>query len=595
MWEMTPITFWLKGARDLLALTRVVANGRISYRASACPSFAMLSSVVVVSFLTTSFVVTLIASYQCGSNDELRSVWISNVWWACGLSPNVAVFAWCVHQRHIFSNAMLHLWSWRYGILAGSTAVLGIYSIPLYTCLPETPAGAISGMVRGTMWTFGKVMLYILFMGKVQQLGHAWAVHIMKWCLFGVASSWSIANVYHFMPSHFESNMFGRSMEMTGHVLLVIVNLVGLRAMAASAAFAIRSTSRSQRHAGAYVALTVVALVGSFTSTMVCVVFYFESEPDTPRSDSSAAAFVDAMMDCFGVVMFSGLVGPARLQVLSQTAFAAINAFSDDQLQDFYLQFLDYLDEAQIKWIKCGYLRRLSSAGSIVVRCQNVPLNEVIIGSAGFPILRTHKKSRFVVSYPWLSKHHPDPDGSTLRCLVDQLDAMGAADEDGVFMDYLSMPQHDGADAELQRLEEESSWPAPGTHRAVRSAEEDAIFNKALGSMSMMFSTSSVPVVVLPMEGLSERAYIDRGWCYLEFCLALSFGIICNEEIHVSVKKLCKKAYVQQANTVDGFMQCFESKTFTYNGDAGVVMNLFESTVNRKTRRDCQLAVSDGI
>ncbi|CAK0792697.1 unnamed protein product [Prorocentrum cordatum] len=173
---------------------------------------------------------------------------------------------------------------------------------------------------------------------------------------------------------------------------------------------------------------------------------------------------------------------------------------------------------------------------------------------------------------------------------------MGAADQDGVFRDYLSMPQHDGADAELQRLEEEGSWPAPGMHLAVRSAEEDATFHNALGSMSMVYSTSSVPVVVLPMEGLSERSYIDRGWCYLEFCLALSFGIICNEEIHVSVKRLCREAYVQQANTVDGFRQCFESTTFTHNGDAGVVMNLFESTVNMKTRRDCQLAGHpDGI
>ncbi|CAK0792696.1 unnamed protein product [Prorocentrum cordatum] len=181
-------------------------------------------------------------------------------------------------------------------------------------------------------------------------------------------NEWSIANVYYPMPSHFERNMFARSMEMTGHVLLAIVNFVGLRAIAASAAFAVRSTSRSQRHAGAYVALTVVALVGS----------------------------------------------SARLQVMSQTAFAAINASSDDQLQDFYLQFLDYVDDAQIKWIKCGYLRRLSAAGSTVVRCQSAPLDGVISGSAGFPALRTHKKSLFVVSYPWLSKHHPDPDGSTL-------------------------------------------------------------------------------------------------------------------------------------------------------------------------------------
>ncbi|CAK0846678.1 unnamed protein product [Prorocentrum cordatum] len=434
-------------------------------------------------------------------------------------------------------------------------------------------------------------------MAKIQQLGYERAVHIMKWCLLGVVSSWSIANVYYYMPGHFERNLFARFMEMTGHVLLAIVHCVGLRAMAASAAFAIRSTSRSQKHAGAYVALTFVAVFGSFISTMVCAVFYFESDPETSRPDSAAAAFVDTIMDCFGVVMFSGLVGPARLQAMAQTAFVAINAFSDDQLQDFYLQFLDYFDEAQIKWIKCGYLRRLSAAGSIMVRCQDVPLNEVIMGSAGFPALRTHTKGRFVVSHPWLSKHHPDPDGSKLRCLVDQLDAIGAADQDGVFMDFLSTPQHNGADAELQLLEEEGSWPAPGTHPAVRSAEEDALFSKALDSMSMMYSTSSVPVIVLPMEGLClEKPYIDRGWCYFEFCLALSFGIICNEEIHVSVKRLCREAFVQQANTVGGFRQCFGCKMFTYNGDADVVMKLFERTVNMKTRRDCQLTGHpDGI
>lgn len=167
--------------------------------------------------------------------------------------------------------------------------------------------------------------------------------------------------------------------------------------------------------------------------------------------------------------------------------------------------------------------------------------------------------------------------------LVDQLEAVGAEDDDAVFFDFLSVPQHDGQDAELQRLEKEGKWPAPGEHPAVRTVHEEASFKKALSAMGTIYSIANVPVIILPMENEVDagRDYISRGWCFLEYSLALSFGTIANAEFSPEVQRLKDIVVDMDVTTIEGFRSAFKKTHFTHSGDQEVVLRLFEQTLNK--------------
>jgi len=148
-----------------------------------------------------------------------------------------------------------------------------------------------------------------------------------------------------------------------------------------------------------------------------------------------------------------------------------------------------------------------------------------------------------------------------------------------------------GMDPELQRLDLENKWPASGHHPAVRTVEENSRFKTALNSMHFIYSLASIPVIVLIIEGdfgefppsftLNLSDYISRGWCFLEFCLALAFSNIVNIAVHEGVKKLCDDVKAVGALTEEGFRIEFEKKHFTYKGDKRTVLGLFEETVQK--------------
>jgi len=290
--------------------------------------------------------------------------------------------------------------------------------------------------------------------------------------------------------------------------------------------------------------------------------------------------------NCLQVAFLSGLAGPRSLRRLAVQAFERINCYSEVELQGYYEEFLAYLDDAQVKWVRFGYLRRLAESGSTMVRCQDVPAAEAIIGRSGFPDGRDDPKRRFVLSHPWLSRRHPDPSGAKLQMLVRQLDLLSALDDDKVFIDFMSLPQHDSSHPEYENLEQAENWPKPGEHPAVRTAAEEALFKNALGSMELLYSMSNTPVIVLPMndEVAAGKEYLSRGWCFFEFCLAFSFGNIANAGIDPAVDKMCKKVAELRADTVEGFRNGFRMTHFTSKGDAAVVTRLFEQSLHKKSR-----------
>ena len=161
---------------------------------------------------------------------------------------------------------------------------------------------------------------------------------------------------------------------------------------------------------------------------------------------------------------------------------------------------------------------------------------------------------------------------------------MGAADDEGVFVDYMSLPQNDEQSPELRQLESENNWPKPGEHPAVRSEEEEAQFKEALSAMEQIYSIGKTRVIVLPVDDLVEegREYISRGWCFLEFCLATSFQNIANAGMHEPVQRLIYRVKELHGDTVEGFREAFKDTQFTNRGDESVVLRLFENTLKKE-------------
>ena len=118
------------------------------------------------------------------------------------------------------------------------------------------------------------------------------------------------------------------------------------------------------------------------------------------------------------------------------------------------------------------------------------------------------------LSYPWLTKDHPDPRGANLSRVARALKAL-LSDPDiiprlGVFWDFGSLHQHPD--------------PANGV---MRTEEQNALFKQGLGCLGTLYSHPQTWVLRLTSfpdghkaedqaEGTNVAKYFDRGWCFTE-------------------------------------------------------------------------------
>ena len=117
------------------------------------------------------------------------------------------------------------------------------------------------------------------------------------------------------------------------------------------------------------------------------------------------------------------------------------------------------------------------------------------------------------LSYPWLTKDHPDPRGANLARVARALKAL-LSDPDiprlGVFWDFGSLHQHPD--------------PANGV---MRTEEQNALFKQGLGCLGTLYSHPHTTVLRLTSfpdghkaedqaEGTNVAKYFDRGWCFTE-------------------------------------------------------------------------------
>ncbi|EOD20767.1 hypothetical protein EMIHUDRAFT_241839 [Emiliania huxleyi CCMP1516] len=124
------------------------------------------------------------------------------------------------------------------------------------------------------------------------------------------------------------------------------------------------------------------------------------------------------------------------------------------------------------------------------------------------------------LSYPWLTKDHPDPRGANLARVARALKALLSDSSGnnrlrlGVFWDFGSLHQHPD--------------PANGVER---TEEQNALFKQGLGCLGTLYSHPRTWVLRLTSfpdghkaedqaEGTNVAKYFDRGWCFTEQCWA---------------------------------------------------------------------------
>ena len=118
------------------------------------------------------------------------------------------------------------------------------------------------------------------------------------------------------------------------------------------------------------------------------------------------------------------------------------------------------------------------------------------------------------LSYPWLTKDHPDPRGANLARVARALKALLSRPDLiprlGVFWDFGSLHQH----------------PDP-PNGVLRTEEQNALFKQGLGCLGTLYSHQKTYVLRLTSfpdghkaedqaEGTNVARYFDRGWCATE-------------------------------------------------------------------------------
>ncbi|EOD39104.1 hypothetical protein EMIHUDRAFT_260542, partial [Emiliania huxleyi CCMP1516] len=148
----------------------------------------------------------------------------------------------------------------------------------------------------------------------------------------------------------------------------------------------------------------------------------------------------------------------------------------------------------------------LSLADLIEATNENVDFRSRELSAApSFPVA--------ALSYPWLTKDHPDPCGANLARVARALKALlslGHYSRLGVFWDFGSLHQH----------------PDP-TNGIMRTEEQNALFKQGLGCLGTLYSHPQTTVLRLTSfpdghetedqaEGTNVAKYVDRGWCATE-------------------------------------------------------------------------------
>jgi len=147
----------------------------------------------------------------------------------------------------------------------------------------------------------------------------------------------------------------------------------------------------------------------------------------------------------------------------------------------------------------------------VLRRCQDLPAKAFLSGTKAAKVWMK-EQGLAVVSYGWLTREHPDPNGHHMRRVRKALKRLSAFQGlfdsiGGVFWDFAALPQRgvDGTD---------------------KTEEENLVFREGLGALTFLYGSprtvvlqsTAMPADIMAPPGSLENktAYKDRGWCCFE-------------------------------------------------------------------------------
>ncbi|EOD06785.1 hypothetical protein EMIHUDRAFT_359424, partial [Emiliania huxleyi CCMP1516] len=161
------------------------------------------------------------------------------------------------------------------------------------------------------------------------------------------------------------------------------------------------------------------------------------------------------------------------------------------------------------------WIIRHAEAGGVLTHRQALPKEAFLSFADLVEATGEYDLAVAALSYPWLTKDHPDPLGANLARVARALKALLSSHPYGitrlgVFWDFGSLHQHPD--------------PANGV---LRTKKQNALFKQGLGCLGTLYSHPHTIVLRLTSfpdghkaeeqaEGTNVAKYFDRGWCFTE-------------------------------------------------------------------------------
>lgn len=309
----------------------------------------------------------------------------------------------------------------------------------------------------------------------------------------------------------------------------------------------------------------------------------------------------------------SGWADSELILRLRREAFSKMLPARDDAVG-----FRTVCEQSGFRWIRVWFMQELAARGGPAPRCQDLPYGAYVEGRV--PEGLRH----YVVTHGWAAHLHFDPSGSKLRDLAAVLTRLGAARDDVVFLDFMSLTQAGGwvpkaylrfnHAARRNVIEEEGEM----VRLSGRTEAQERRFRFALFETTRLYAfrpSTGPTVIVLPHIELPESfpepgtitweentvcqpprreqksawgfsksvAYENAGWPCAEYAVSRMNRTVANSDDHAVVEVEAARTWPEDVDAYAVLMDDEAAKpvAFTKKGDREAVrFNFYKYSYN---------------